>query len=685
MKFLIKEQISPHRYKTPEGYLVCVDAVLARTGKQEYRKNEVYDCDDEDIIEINRRAEDVFSPETIASFENKPVTWDHPDTDVNPENHRDLAVGYVRDVHKGEDNGQPVIMGNLIITDAEVIGAIENGDHCELSCGYSCDITDDDDPRQINIRGNHVALCEHGRAGNARIVDSDINDDEIIDYKGIKIGILHTSIGTLYEVRYNKNKADWPEYKKLENAKKYIDVFLTKGEQAANASWKIGDEKVKTKDSKMKDVNDLRIVEFLGNDHLVKKLRGLNHNKIGTIRQVLKEEQDFNPKLTDEELKEIARRLKVDVKDFADDIDEASGRRSETMNKINDKKNWEYSDELQRILENAGFDTYSEYSSPGYRGPAFVWITIEDGDINRALRIAKAYANKISEKYFQVEAINQGKEIILKVKDSVNDARWGNDKVLTKEDAIRELKTARIKENENWDAGNEQKGWYVQIQNHILTELEVNTNTWHTSSKEKSAAWGRIWKDGKFMFKEDGPLNVVRQNMIRFIQSSQIDDSEMNDGWTTTRRVFRESDIGEEGSYLGTTEWGTPKGSLYVYKKNGKIIAEAEGVAVGDPKGTFEFNSLKDLNRWLLKDSKMEDSTADNYDKYNKIDRWVKKKYPNYDWEFERVGYIRIYDPVTQKIIKSGIPVSSILVLATDSISDEKIIKIAKVFKIMKK
>ena len=125
MKFLIKEQISPHRYKTPEGYLVCVDAVLARTGKQEYRKNEVYDCNDEDIIEINRRAEDVFSPETIASFENKPVTWDHPDTDVNPENHRDLAVGYVRDVHKGEDNGQPVIMGNLIITDAEVIEAIE--------------------------------------------------------------------------------------------------------------------------------------------------------------------------------------------------------------------------------------------------------------------------------------------------------------------------------------------------------------------------------------------------------------------------------------------------------------------------------------------------------------------------------------------------------------------------------
>lgn len=657
MKFLIKEQISPHRYKTPEGYLVCVDAVLARTGKQEYRKNEVYDCNDEDIIEINRRAEDVFSPETIASFENKPVTWDHPDTDVNPENHRDLAVGYVRDVHKGEDNGQPVIMGNLIITDAEVIEAIENGDHCELSCGYSCDITDDNDPRQINIRGNHVALCEHGRAGNARIVDSDI-----------------------------------------------------------------------------KDVDNLRIVEFLGNNHLVKKLRGLNHNKIGTIRQVLKEEQDFNPKLTDEELKEIARRLKVDIRDSIGDTDGVLGRRSEKMNKIKDNTGEQRTYELRRLLERAGFEVYEPYTPPSYRGPTIVQLDIESGDINKARKIAENYANKISDKYVKIKADGWDNTIILKVVDSVNDARWGNDKVLTKEDAIRELKTARIKEGENWDAGDERRGWYVQIQNHGLTEVEVNTKTGYTGSKEKSSAWGRIWKDGKFMFKEEGPLNVVRQNMIGFIQSSQIDDSEMDDDWTTTRRTFRESDIGEEGSYLGTTEWGTPKGSLYVYRKNGKIIAEAEGVAAGDPKGTFEFNSLKDLNRWLLKDSvnddfkrelfmqatinvyakeimrlmkknltkkqaiermikegypedtvrkaalKVSDSTAGDY--YHKIDSWAKEKYPDYDWEVERVGYIRIYDPHTGDVIKSSIPTSSIL---KDSINDEKIIKIAKVFKIVKK
>ena len=41
-----------------------------------------------------------------------------------------------------------------------------------MSCGYDCDIEDCDSPEQKHIRGNHIALCEHGRAGIAHIVDS---------------------------------------------------------------------------------------------------------------------------------------------------------------------------------------------------------------------------------------------------------------------------------------------------------------------------------------------------------------------------------------------------------------------------------------------------------------------------------------------------------------------------------
>ena len=176
MKVLIAEKLSQHRYKTPEGYLICVDSVLARTGKQTYRRNEIFtDSEDDRLIEVDRKAEEVFSPETMASFENKPICVEHPEVDVTVDNISEFAVGFVRDIHKGEYEGEPVMLGTLVITDAKTIEEIENGEHTDLSCGYDCDIEDCDSPEQKHIRGNHIALCEHGRAGIAHIVDS-VND-----------------------------------------------------------------------------------------------------------------------------------------------------------------------------------------------------------------------------------------------------------------------------------------------------------------------------------------------------------------------------------------------------------------------------------------------------------------------------------------------------------------------------
>lgn len=175
MRFLVTEKLGPHKFKTPEGYLICTDAILSRTGKQEYKRCELFGdaCEDPDkIVNIERTDDEVFSDKAMASFENKAVCIEHPDHDVNAENHNELAVGFVRDIHKGEDNGKPVMMGTLVITDKDAVEAVESGEYKELSCGYDCDIDDDDEPCQRNIRGNHVALCKQGRAGIARIVDS---------------------------------------------------------------------------------------------------------------------------------------------------------------------------------------------------------------------------------------------------------------------------------------------------------------------------------------------------------------------------------------------------------------------------------------------------------------------------------------------------------------------------------
>lgn len=177
MRILVSEKLSENRFKTPEGYLICTNAILARTGKQTYLRREVFgdSCNDGDNeVEVDRTAEEVFAPETLASFENKPLCVEHPDEDVNADNHNLLSVGYVRDVKKDVVDGNEVMTATLVITDKYGIDEVESGRKIDLSCGYDCDIIDDEHPQQRHIRGNHVAICERGRAGIARIVDSDI-------------------------------------------------------------------------------------------------------------------------------------------------------------------------------------------------------------------------------------------------------------------------------------------------------------------------------------------------------------------------------------------------------------------------------------------------------------------------------------------------------------------------------
>lgn len=186
MKVLVKETLSQHKFKDANGYLICTDCILARTGNQTYKKNEVLATDDESEIEVDRPYGEVFDSRTLASFENVPLCKDHPNEDVTPENHNSYSVGFVRNIRQGKDGNLDVIIGDLVITDADVIKLVEDGEYCELSCGYNTDIVGDDKNgyKQTNIRGNHVALCECGRAGNARIVDSITKDSEyrIVSY-----------------------------------------------------------------------------------------------------------------------------------------------------------------------------------------------------------------------------------------------------------------------------------------------------------------------------------------------------------------------------------------------------------------------------------------------------------------------------------------------------------------------
>lgn len=158
-------RISPNQIETAEGYLICRSVPIARTGDQEYTAREVMqDGDPGQTVIVHRRPEDVFAEETIASFEGKPVTDDHPPENVQAENFASYARGHVQNVRQAGDN----LVGDVYITDAKLASDVKHRVKREISCGYQCDLVPDGAGGyyQTNIRGNHVAVVLRGRAGH---------------------------------------------------------------------------------------------------------------------------------------------------------------------------------------------------------------------------------------------------------------------------------------------------------------------------------------------------------------------------------------------------------------------------------------------------------------------------------------------------------------------------------------
>jgi hypothetical protein len=166
-RFHTVEKLGRTRYLTPEGFLVCVSVPVARTGEMLYLPSEVPVTGGKDgIVRVVRTEEDLFSTETIASFEGKPVVNNHPTEDVNAENWAKYAIGSMQNVRRGEGEFEDCLVADLMITVASAISDVSEGKR-EVSLGYDADYEElaPGKGRQFNIIGNHVALVERGRCG----------------------------------------------------------------------------------------------------------------------------------------------------------------------------------------------------------------------------------------------------------------------------------------------------------------------------------------------------------------------------------------------------------------------------------------------------------------------------------------------------------------------------------------
>jgi hypothetical protein len=149
---------------TPEGYLRAW-ATIARTGVQTYSNA------DGSVRREYRPAEEVSSPESLASFAGKAITLEHPSTLLDSSNTKDYQIGF-SGTEVVYDNG--FVRAVMTITDKDAIEKIMRGDAKEVSAGYRVEYDptpgvaesgENYDGIQRMINGNHIAVVRRGRAG----------------------------------------------------------------------------------------------------------------------------------------------------------------------------------------------------------------------------------------------------------------------------------------------------------------------------------------------------------------------------------------------------------------------------------------------------------------------------------------------------------------------------------------
>lgn len=176
--------------RTAEGFL-SGRAIVTSIGVFTYKYA------DGQILRELRLPEEVFSQASLDSMKLKPVTNEHPDSMVTPDNQKELQVGSLgSNVSSttqysngcGWNDGDKITDGihvaiDMTINRADAIEDVLNGRRA-LSMGYTCDIEDsagvymgvEYDCIQRNIRYNHCAIVDEARAGDAARIHLDGKD-----------------------------------------------------------------------------------------------------------------------------------------------------------------------------------------------------------------------------------------------------------------------------------------------------------------------------------------------------------------------------------------------------------------------------------------------------------------------------------------------------------------------------
>lgn len=181
---LTVDALGKSQHTTPQGYLLCKDVPVARTGEMVYMADELpeLDADNYGLIRVSVAPEVLFDPATIASFEGMDVTNGHPDDLLDPDSWQESTRGVMLNVRRGVGADSNYLMADLLIKEAQAIRDVRAGKR-QVSLGYDADYSQDQPGRAVRTRmvGNHMALALRGRCGpGCAIGDEDMGKENIV-------------------------------------------------------------------------------------------------------------------------------------------------------------------------------------------------------------------------------------------------------------------------------------------------------------------------------------------------------------------------------------------------------------------------------------------------------------------------------------------------------------------------
>lgn len=258
MKFYVKTRLSENILETPEGFLLCKAVPLTHTGALRYVHPEHPFGEDAGEVIIKRSPDELFSPVTMASFEGKDFTVEHPEEFVNPENYQELTHGVMFNIKKSEKKIEiegeevEVLQGDFLIKSSEAIALVKAGVR-EVSLGYEAmwELISDKEGRHSNIIGNHCALVDQGRAGKLCAINDHKKENMFMGLKELNEKFKKLFGKTTDEML--KEKEDEQKAKDEAEAKKKEEESKDESEKEQEKE----DKKMSSLDERMSKLEDM--------------------------------------------------------------------------------------------------------------------------------------------------------------------------------------------------------------------------------------------------------------------------------------------------------------------------------------------------------------------------------------------------------------------------------------------